>query len=91
MPVVRKSHDQIVAEIEALIQAGREDEAPGAKSVCRRIMELAPGDWRVVMIFDDAIEVVCNRSFSSREEVVKAIEDEQGEYADWGDPTRMTQ
>ena len=34
------------------------------------VIEIAPGDWRVRLVLDRAIEVVCDESFASREECI---------------------
>jgi len=37
------------------------------------IIEVAPNDWRLTMVLDHAVEVVCDESFPTREEALEAI------------------
>jgi hypothetical protein len=46
------------------------------------IIEVAPNDWRLTMVLDHAVEVVCNESFPTREEAVETIVDRLEECAD---------
>jgi hypothetical protein len=43
------------------------------------VIELVPGDWRVTLILDHAVEVICPESFPTRElaieEVIERLED----------------
>jgi hypothetical protein len=40
-----------------------------------RIVEVGPADWRLVIVFDHAIEVICEESFPSREQAIEVITD----------------
>jgi hypothetical protein len=74
MPLVRKPFAEFLAELAPLVEAGREDE-PIAETAQLRIIEVAPEDWRLVMVFDHAIEVISDESFPSREQAVETITD----------------
>jgi hypothetical protein len=68
MPLVRKPFAEFAAEL--AVQAGREDE-PIAETAQMRIIELMPGDWRLSMVFDHAVEVISDESFPSCEQAVE--------------------
>jgi hypothetical protein len=58
------------AEFAAGIRAGRADE-PIAETARMGIIEVAPNDWRLSMVLDHAVEVVCDESFPTREEAIE--------------------
>jgi hypothetical protein len=70
MPLVRKPFVEFLAELAVAVEAGREDE-PIAEVVQYRIVEVAPGDWRLSMVLDHAVEVIGDESFSTHEEAVE--------------------
>jgi hypothetical protein len=70
MPLRRKSFTAFLADLAVAVEAGREDE-PIAEVVQYRIVEVAPGDWRLSMVLDHEVEVIGDESFSSREEAVE--------------------
>ena len=59
---------------EAGLAAGRGDE-PIAETAQFKVIEVAPGDWRLQMIFDHAVEVVGDECFPTREAAVEEIVD----------------
>jgi hypothetical protein len=67
--LARKPFDEFAAELAAGIRAGRADESI-AETAMMGIVEVAPGDWRLRMVLDHAVEVVADESFSTREEAV---------------------
>jgi len=74
MALTRKPFAEFAAELVAGLRAGRGDE-PIAETVRFKVIEVAPGDWRLQMIFDHAIEVVGDESFPTREAATKEIVD----------------
>jgi len=66
--------------------AGRADE-PIAESARSKIIEVAPGDWRLQMIIDHAVEVIADESFPGREQAVEAITDRLEACPDWDNVT----
>jgi hypothetical protein len=74
MALTRKPFSEFAAELAAGLRAGRGDQ-PIAESARLGIVEVAPDDWRLVMVLDHAVEVVCDESFSTREEAVEGIID----------------
>jgi hypothetical protein len=83
MSLVRKPFAEFAAELEAGLRAGRGDE-PIAESATFKVVEVAPGDWRLQMIFDHAVEVVGDESFPTREAAVEEIVDRLEACADLG-------
>jgi len=81
MALTRKPFAEFAAELAAGIRAGRADE-PIAESARMGIIEVAPNDWRLAMVLDHAVEVVCDESFSTREEAVETIVDRLEECVD---------
>ena len=47
-----------------------------------RMIEVAPNDWRLTMVLDHAVEVVCDESFPTRGEAVETIIDRLEECVD---------
>jgi len=74
MNLTRKPFAEFATELVTGLCAGRGDE-PIAGSARFKVIEIAPGDWRLQMIFDHAVEVVGDESFSSREAAVEEIVD----------------
>jgi hypothetical protein len=74
MALTRKPFAEFAAELAAGIRAGRADE-PIAETAKLGIVEVGPNDWRLSMVLDHAIEVVCGESFSTREEAVEIVID----------------
>jgi hypothetical protein len=72
MSLVRKPFTEFAAELAAGLAAGREDE-PIAESATFKVIELAPGDWRLRIVFDHAVEVVGDESFPTREIAAETI------------------
>jgi hypothetical protein len=81
MALTRKPFAEFAAELAAGIRAGRADE-PIAETARMGIIEVAPGDWRLRMVLDHAVEVVADESFPTREEAVETIVDRLEECAD---------
>jgi hypothetical protein len=46
------------------------------------MIEVAPNDWRLTMVLDHAVEVVCDESFPTRGEAVETIIDRLEECVD---------
>ena len=65
---------EFAAELAAGLRAGRGDE-PIAESARFKVIEVVPGDWRLQMILDHAVEVVGDESFPSREAAIEEIVD----------------
>jgi len=74
MTLVRKPFPEFAAELVAGLRAGRGDEAI-AETSRFKVIEVAPGDWRLQMILDHAVEVIGNESFPTREAAVEEIVD----------------
>jgi hypothetical protein len=74
MALTRLPFAEFAAELSAGLRAGRGDE-PIAEIARLGVIEVAPDDWRLVMVLDHAVEVVCDESFASREEAVEEIID----------------
>jgi hypothetical protein len=72
MALTRKPFAEFAAELVAGIRAGRANE-PIAESAQMGIIEVAPNDWRLTMVLDHAVEVVCDESFATRDEAVETI------------------
>jgi hypothetical protein len=72
MSLVRKPFAEFAAELAAGLAAGREDE-PIAESATFKVIELAPGDWRLRIVLNHAVEVVGDESFPTREAAVEEI------------------
>ena len=74
MALIRKPFAEFAAELAAGLRAGRGDE-PIAESARFKVIEVAPGDWRLQMIFNHAVEIVGDESFPSREAAIEEIVD----------------
>ena len=74
MTSTRKPFAEFAVELAAGLRAGREDEQI-AENATLKAIEVAPGDWRLQMIFDHAVEVVGDESFPTREAAVEEIVD----------------
>jgi hypothetical protein len=74
MGLTRKPFAEFAAELAAGLRAGRGDR-PIAESARLGFVEVMPGDWRLSMVLDHAVEVVCDESFPTREEAVEEIID----------------
>jgi hypothetical protein len=48
---------------------------PLAESAAFKIVEMAPGDWRLRIVFNHAIEVIGDESFPTREAAIEEIVD----------------
>ena len=46
------------------------------------MIEIGADDWRLTMVLDHAVEVVCDESFSTRAEAVETIIDRLEECVD---------
>jgi hypothetical protein len=53
-----------------------------AETAQLRILEVAPGDWRLSMVFDHTTEVISDESFPTCEEAVEVILDRLEECVD---------
>ena len=69
--MIRKPFAEFAADIAAGLRAGRDD--PIAETTQLGVIESAPGDWRVRLVLDHAVEVICDESWSTREEAVEEI------------------
>jgi hypothetical protein len=74
MTLTRKPFTDFVAELDAGMRAGRGDELV-AETAQLKIVEVAPGDWRLSMVFDHAVEVISDESFPTKEEAMEVIID----------------
>jgi hypothetical protein len=72
MGLIRKPFAEFAAELAAGIRAGRADE-PIAETARMGVIEVAPNDWRLAMVLDHAVEVICDESFFTREEAVETV------------------
>jgi hypothetical protein len=81
MPLVRKPFVEFFAELAARAEIEGED-APVAETATLKIIEVAPGDWRLSMVFDHAVEVISDESFPSKEEVIETTIDRMEECMD---------
>jgi hypothetical protein len=82
MPLIRKPFAEFAAELAAGLAAGREDE-PIAESATFKVIELGPGDWRLRIVLNHAVEVVGDESFPTREAVVEMILDRLESCPGW--------
>jgi hypothetical protein len=81
MPLVRKPFVDFLAELAVYVEAGREDE-PIAEVAQFRIIEVAPGDWRLSMVLDHAVEVIGDESFPTQQEAVEMTIDRMEDCMD---------
>jgi hypothetical protein len=72
--LTRKPFAEFAAELAAGIRAGRADQ-PIAETATMGIVEVTPGDWRLRVVLDHAIEVIADESFASRQEAADEIID----------------
>ena len=82
MALARKPFDEFAAELAVRIRAGQQDE-PIAETARLGIVEVAPDDWRLSMVLDHAVEVVCDESFPTREQVKAVIVERLVDCVDW--------
>jgi hypothetical protein len=75
MPLVRKPFVDFLAELAAHLAAGRSEDGPIAETMQLKVIEVAPGDWRLRMVLDHAVEVIGDESFLTQEEAVEVIID----------------
>ena len=73
MALIRKPFAEFAADIAAGMRAGRDD--PIAETAQLGVVEVAPNDWRLRLVLDHAVEVVCDESWPTREEAVGEIVD----------------
>jgi len=78
MALTRKPFAEFVAEC-AVYLAGPQDR-PFIESARLRIVEAAPGDWRMSMILDHAVEVVFDESYATYEEAEEDMLNRLGDY-----------
>jgi hypothetical protein len=74
MALVRKPFAEFAAELAVRFQAGHGDQ-PIAETMRFRVVEVAPGDWRLSVILNHAVEVICDESFPTQEEAVEVAVD----------------
>jgi hypothetical protein len=74
MALTRKPFVDFLAELAVHLEAGRGDE-PIAEVAQFRIVEVAPGDWRLSMVLDHAVEIVGDESFPTEEEALETTID----------------
>jgi hypothetical protein len=75
MPLVRKPFADFLANLAAHLAAGRSEDDPIAEVMQLKVIEVAPGDWRLSMVFDHAVEVIGDESFPTEEAAVEVIID----------------
>ena len=81
LALTRKPFAEFAAKLAAGIRAGRADE-PVAENARLGVIEVRPDDWRLTMVLNHAVQVVCNESFPTREEAVETVVDRLEECAD---------
>jgi hypothetical protein len=74
VPLVRKPFADFLAELAVAVEVGREDE-PIAETVQLKVIEVGPGDWRLRMVLDHAVEVIGNESFPAEQEALETTID----------------
>jgi hypothetical protein len=82
MTLTRKPFVEFAAELAAGLREGRDDE-PIAESATFKVVEVAPGDWRLRIVLDHAVEVVGDESFPTREAAVETIIDRLESCPGW--------
>jgi hypothetical protein len=75
MSLVRKPFADFLAELADRLEAGCDLDEPFAESMQLKVIEVAPGDWRLRMVFNHAVEVIGDESFPTQEEAVEVIID----------------
>jgi hypothetical protein len=73
MSPTRKPFSVFLAELGAHLAAGGSEDDPIAETMQLKVIEVVPGDWRLRAVFDHAIEVIGDESFSSQEEALETI------------------
>ena len=84
MTLTRKPFTEFAAELAAGLVSGRGDE-PIAESATFKVIELAPGDWRLRIVLNHAVEVVGDESFPTREAAIEEILDRWEACPGWED------
>jgi hypothetical protein len=74
MVLTRKPFAEFAAELMAYL-AARQGDTPIGQDMRLGVIEVAPGDWRLRMVFDHAVEVTSDESFPSREQAIEVIID----------------
>jgi hypothetical protein len=82
MTLARKPFAEFAAELAAGLTTGRGDE-PLAESATFKIVEMAPGDWRLRLVFNHAVEVIGDESWPTREAAVEEIIDRLERCPGW--------
>jgi hypothetical protein len=75
MPLVRKPFTAFLADLGAHLAAGGSEDDPIAETATFKIVEVAPGDWRLRAVFDHTYEVIGDESFPTQQEAVETIID----------------
>jgi hypothetical protein len=76
--LIRKPFAEFAADIAVKVAAGCDMDDPIAETAQLGVVEVAPGDWRLRLVLDHAVAVVCDESWSTREEAVEEIVDRLG-------------
>jgi hypothetical protein len=72
MTLSRKPFAEFAVELAAGLAAGRGDE-PIAESARLKIVEIAPGDWRLSMVLNGTTEILADESFPTRAAAMETI------------------
>jgi hypothetical protein len=75
VPLVRKPFVDFLAELAAHLAAGRSEDGPIAETMQLKVIEVAPGDWRLRMVLNHEVEVIGDESFSTQQEAIEATID----------------
>jgi hypothetical protein len=73
--LIRKPFAEFAADIAVKVAADCDMDDPIAETAQLGVVEVALGDWRPRLVLDHAVEVVCDESWSTREEAVEEIVD----------------